>query len=1668
MRKKMLISLALVMIMLFNCIAPIMQVQATTTVEQITLNSALYKAVKSALTEQNVEFAHNDNELTIGISTIVLARITELSLNEKDISNLEGIEKFSNLISLDLSGNKLSEDSSLESLSALTKLNYLDLSTNNIADVTAINDLISTIEGNNGKVILTSQFVEQTYIYERDEDIEEVKVDLPLILEKAGYIKEDWVTEEGKPENESQEGYVYNGNHPFLIMRPDRINENNRAITVNVVNKGLFKYTIKISDTKTEASSAANLNPAATNPLKDSEFITYVVVHDKESTGIHIPDDNLYKEIKRQLTYGQEVNKELSTYPYKSDINNEIIYEKCTYEYVAEQNIALLTVVGQSAPKYVFYPELDAIYPIAGQGNPDSLPHERITIETVDENGNISYREGFKVAILTEQENLYEAAYDEPKVLVISDDDLMNRISSLILNNKEIRDLTGIEYFVGLKSDLNVSHNYLSNIDPIYELQENKEAYEGELQERFNGVLKNNEQNLNQKLSDTISSKEAADENVKNISDAVKEILNKFKEALSIKEYTITEETVTDAEGNTQTVTKRVENEKYEEELDAKANEIIEIINKINGYEKVDTVTGNREEIKGYRTLLTEALSNTSTNLQHVYSLLSDLYNVYQSEYKLLTLLTDEMNYLDLEEYTAYKETIKNRDEAKQILQSQISYVSGLNSNNTLTEFEKQLFTAATYGAITFGEDNNTFNEYFESNKENTAWLNRFREIALYSEMANYCLIKRMEEETASEYCYAEEYLLKRIKEHQLEGIDTSIEETVLMYIQQDAGDMLFEAYKTYRDETLDYAGTKVQKCSGQYNKVRALVPSIGDYLVSDEIIEAVRQLLEQEENTDGSDAQDDPKNWDNIEIIFTKLNGKSIISSIEIFEVIDENYDACSNDLYLYNEVIVLSKRLLDSNVERYVSLPDLKRLDISYNAYLEGMERLGELSYLRELQANANYITEIESINWENLEYLRKLGLAYNYITDITPLEILKHLVELDVSHNLLAGTFEFSFNNCQFTLRQLDISHNQLEDISRILEFLDIRTSGDFANYLAREDTMNMDIGYQDIVMELENPILLNKYPSTVDVDLPKIFVQLLAIDAERTSLGNTSLDGRIESEGRYATLNTNTAGDKVGVVEIIKMPNAETCVGIGTKATIKYKVGSIAVNSVTINENITKLEKDTTTAFTATVDADILSNPDNPVVWSVEGALSEGTTISLNGVLTIAADETATSIKVIATAVDDDTKKDEKTIEIITKAVTNIVINEQNTRVERGTTATYTATVTGDHLEDADKAFTWAISGTENAGTTINQEGVLTVAADEEAETITVSATSNFDNTKTATSTVTLFTKSVSGVNVTGNETAKPGETVSFTADVEGENLEDADKSVTWSLYGNTTPYTMINPTTGELKIAENENAEVLIIAATSKYDVSKVGTGELKLVIVRSVEVESTSDKLNNGSSMTLTAKVEGSNLTADDQKVTWTVTGGTATTTNITEAGVLTIGENETAEKVTVTATSQTNPAISGTKEIEIAIPLPQLGYELDENDETIIVGVSPSTTVSDFKAKLVTDNRYTVVVKRNGENVENTANVATGDMAIIYFGDTLVETFEIVVKGDANGDGLADALDSSLIKAHRARLTTLTGTFYKAADIDDNNEISVTDVRLLLYHRARIDGYIL
>ena len=89
---------------------------------------------------------------------------------------------------------------------------------------------------------------------------------------------------------------------------------------------------------------------------------------------------------------------------------------------------------------------------------------------------------------------------------------------------------------------------------------------------------------------------------------------------------------------------------------------------------------------------------------------------------------------------------------------------------------------------------------------------------------------------------------------------------------------------------------------------------------------------------------------------------------------------------------------------------------------------------------------------------------------------------------------------------------------------------------------------------------------------------------------------------------------------------------------------------------------------------------------------------------------------------------------------TVGVTSVTVSPKAANATPGQNVQLTATVvtTGYAPQDVK----WSVTGNANAGTTVDCNGLVHIAADESAETITVTATSCYDNGKSDTATITL--------------------------------------------------------------------------------------------------------------------------------------------------------------------------------------------------------------------------------------------------------------------------------------------------------------------------------------
>jgi len=269
-----------------------------------------------------------------------------------------------------------------------------------------------------------------------------------------------------------------------------------------------------------------------------------------------------------------------------------------------------------------------------------------------------------------------------------------------------------------------------------------------------------------------------------------------------------------------------------------------------------------------------------------------------------------------------------------------------------------------------------------------------------------------------------------------------------------------------------------------------------------------------------------------------------------------------------------------------------------------------------------------------------------------------------------------------------------------------------------------------------------------------------------------------------------------------------------------------VTSVIVSPTPAN---TMVQKGKTQLFVATVNG--TNNPNQTVTWSiVQTNKHSDTNINVNGLLTVSASESLTSLTVRATSTVDTSKSGTANITVTAYApiVERVTVSPSVASVAKGGTQEFIAIVNGNPEQ---QMITWTVTG-GGAGTSINSSGVLTVAPNENATSLTVRATSTINTSRSGTAAVTVTAPvTVTGVTVVPTNTSViKGETKEFSAIVYGTN--NPAQTVTWTVTGGGAG-TSIN-SSGVLIVASNESATRLTVRATSTVDTSKSGTAIVEL------------------------------------------------------------------------------------------------------------------------------------------------------------------------------------------------------------------------------------------
>jgi len=318
---------------------------------------------------------------------------------------------------------------------------------------------------------------------------------------------------------------------------------------------------------------------------------------------------------------------------------------------------------------------------------------------------------------------------------------------------------------------------------------------------------------------------------------------------------------------------------------------------------------------------------------------------------------------------------------------------------------------------------------------------------------------------------------------------------------------------------------------------------------------------------------------------------------------------------------------------------------------------------------------------------------------------------------------------------------------------------------------------------------------------------------------------------------------------------------------------------------------------------------------PITWELKygSSLPSGLFLNPNGTIAGTPLEDGSFAFYILATNDDGSSERRFTLTINAELnISSVAITTNVASVKKGKTQTFAASVAGTGVYS--QTVTWSIEGTVASGTSINATtGVLTVAANETAATITVKATSAQDNTKSA-------TKPVSVVDLEPPQITTPAALAGIIGVAYNQTLAATGATpIAWSLEsGSSLPAGLTLASTGVISGTPSKDSTFKFTIVATNDDGS--ANREFTLTIrssVTSVAVAPATATVEKGKTQTFAATVAGRGNFS--QTVTWSILEQVASGTSINATtGVLTVAANETLATITIVATSAQDNTKSG------------------------------------------------------------------------------------------------------------------------------------------------------
>lgn len=128
------------------------------------------------------------------------------------------------------------------------------------------------------------------------------------------------------------------------------------------------------------------------------------------------------------------------------------------------------------------------------------------------------------------------------------------------------------------------------------------------------------------------------------------------------------------------------------------------------------------------------------------------------------------------------------------------------------------------------------------------------------------------------------------------------------------------------------------------------------------------------------------------------------------------------------------------------------------------------------------------------------------------------------------------------------------------------------------------------------------------------------------------------------------------------------------------------------------------------------------------------------------------------------------------------------------------------------------------------------------------------------------------------------------------------------------------------------------------------------------------------------------------------------------------------------------------------------------------EQQNKVISGVSPEMTVGEFIEKLGMSTEYQPKIYRDNQEKKNSDKIATSDQLKVEVSGEEI-TYQIMIYGDANGDGSVNAIDLLAVRKEIMNPGILTDLYKKAANVD-KNEAGINAVDLLMIRKHILKEY--